>query len=447
MKIIIAGAGDIGFHLAEHLVSENQDITLIDTDAEVLRIVAERIDVLTINGNAASTEVLMEAGAPAAGLVLAMTTSETTNVLTAVLAKKLGANQTIARVNNPEYLAPAQRSFFNELGIGTLINPSSLAAKEIERLVREPMFTDVFEFEEGRFTLVGVTIESDSPLADVRISQWPNLGPQARELRPMAILRGRKTLIPKGSTVLHPGDHVYFIARRQRLADLGQLVGNQTEEVTRVMIAGGTNLAYETAKLLERDYKVTLIDESKESCKRLVDKLDKTIVIHGDPTSPYLLKEVGLDRADAFLGLGPNAESNIISSLSAKRKGVYRTIALVDNREYEHISQNIGVDTLINMKLIAANNVLRYVRKGNIAAITGLHGVDAEVIEYIISRETQVTKHPIADLYIPDSALIGGVIRGDETYIPDGAFQLANGDKVIVFALPEAISKLDKLFR
>jgi len=447
MKIIIAGAGDVGFHLAEHLVSENQDITLIDTNPEVLEIVGQRLDVLTIEGNAASISALRSAEVERAQLVLAMTTSETTNLVTATLAKRLGANQTIARVNSSDYLTMGQRDIFDDIGVDTLISPASLAAQEIYRLVREATFTDVFEFEDGKFTLVGTTIDADSSLADVRLSQWPSLGEAARDLRPMAILRGKRTIIPKGATVLHPGDHIYFITTPERLAMLTELVGADTREIKRLMIAGGTRLAYETALLLEQDYKVTLIDEDKNSCKRLASMLSNSIIISGDPTNPYLLNEVGLGRADAFLALTPNSERNIIASLSAKNNDVYRTIALVDSREYEHISQGIGVDTLINMKLIAANNVLRYVRKGHVEAITSLHGVDAEDIEYVIERDNHVVRHPLRDLHLPETALIGGVIRGNDTFVPDGDFVLAVNDKVIVFALPEAIAKLEKVFR
>jgi trk system potassium uptake protein TrkA len=447
MKIIIAGAGDVGFHLAEHLVAENQDITLIDTNKDVLELVGARLDVLTIQGNSASISTLREAQVERAQLVLAMTTSETTNLMTATLAKRLGANQTIARVSSSDYLSLGQRNIFQDLGIDTLISPSILAAREIERLIRQATFTDVFEFEEGKFTLVGATIVPASQLSNVRLANWAAVGEAAQDLRPMAILRGKKTIIPKGSTVLLPGDHVYFITQRERLPELSGLVGQDARDIRRVMIAGGTRLAYETAQLLEKDYKVTLIEGDKDQCKKLADVLESSIIIHGDPTNPYLLDEVGLRRADAFLALTPNAESNIIASLSAKNNGVYRTIAQVDNREYEHISQNIGVDTLINMKLIAANNVLRYVRKGSIEAITSLHGVDAEVIEYVIERENHVVRHPLRDLHLPETAIIGGVIRGEETFVPDGNFQLGVGDKVIVFALADAIQKLEKVFR
>ena len=447
MKIIIAGAGDVGFHLAEHLVSEDQDITLIDTNPEVLDAAARRLDVLTVEGNAAAIGTLREAQIERAQLMLAMTTSETTNLMAATLAKRLGANQTIARVASTDYLSVGQRDIFDDLGVDTLISPSQLAAREIERLVRQATFTDVFEFEGGKFTLVGATIDEASRLADVRLSQWPTLGGAAEDLRPMAILRGKRTLIPKGSTVLHPRDHVYFITRQERLPDLAGLVGADAREVRRVMIAGGTRLAYETAEMLERDYRVTVIDEDKNRCKRLASRLNDSIIINGDPTNPLLLEEVGIGRADAFLALTPNSEANIIASLSAKNRGVFRTVAHVDNREYEHISQDIGVDTLINMKLIAANNVLRYVRKGHVEAITGLHGVDAEVIEYVVERDNATVRKPLRDLHFPEGALVGGVIRGERTFVPDGDFQLATGDKVIVFTLPEAIQKLEKVFR
>ncbi len=447
MKIIIAGAGDVGFHLAEHLLSEDHNITLIDTNQEVLDVVNNRLDVLTLTGNSAAIATLRQAEVNRADLVLAMTTSETTNLMTAMLANKLGASKTVARVSSSEYLQLGQRDIFENLGVGSMISPSLLAAREIERLVREATFTDVFEFEEGKFTLVGATIDQTSRLADVRLSQWPSLGPSAAELRPMAILRGKRTLIPKGSTVIHPRDHVYFITRREKLPLLTELVGKEEHAIRRVMIAGGTRLAYETAQLLESDYKVTVIDEDKNRCRDLASLLNDSIIINGDPTNSYLLAEVGLERADAFVALTPNPEANIISSLSAKNRGVYRTIAQVDNREYEHISQDIGVDTLINMKLIAANNVLRYVRKGRVEAITSLHGVDAEVIEYHIVRDNRVVHNPLKDLHLPESALIGGVIRGENTFVPDGDFQLAVGDKVIVFALPEALSRLEKVFR
>lgn len=446
MKIVIAGAGDVGFHLAELLAFENQDIVLIDTNQEVLDYAATHLDVMTLRGDSSSINTLEQAGAGKAYLFLAVTTSEKTNLVTAILAKKLGARQTVARVNNQEYLDQRQRSIFRELGVDSIISPQELAAEEIYRLVSQCSFTDIFEFENGKINLVGITLDDYSPIVNKKVSDidW-----QYRDLEPraIAILRGHRTIIPRGETILRRGDHIYFTTRKDNIDQLVNIVGKKKIRVRNVMIIGGTPLGYTSALRLEKDYNVTLIEPSKDRCKVLSEQLHNTLIINGEPDNFELMEEEGLSNMDAFVALTPNAETNIIASLTAKNHGVYKTIAQVENKEYIHISQNIGVDTLINKKLIAANNIFRFVRKGQIEAITSLHGVDAEVIEYVVHKNNQLTKKPLSDLHFPKTALIGGVIRGEESMIPTGDFQLQVDDKVIVFALPEAIGRLEQLFR
>ena len=220
-----------------------------------------------------------------------------------------------------------------------------------------------------------------------------------------------------------------------------------TRKIEKIMIVGGTGISYETALLLENKYNVTLIEKEKDTCKYLAERLNRTIVINGEPGNIDLLREEGLTDTDVFIALTPNSETNIITSLTAKNHGVPNTIAQVENATYTHISQDIGVNTLINKKLIAANNIFRFVRKGNIEAIGSLHGVNAEIIEYVISKNNRLTKHPLRELHFPKQALVGGVIRGEETLLPDGDFQFQLNDKVIVFALPEAINKVEQLFK
>ncbi len=445
MKIVIAGAGDIGFHLAELLSFEKQDIVLIDTNQEVLDYAATHLDVMTLRGDASSIDVLGQADVGRARLVLAVTTSEKTNLVTAILAKKMGARQTIARVSNQEYLETSQRETFKELGVDSLISPILLAGEEIQRLIRECSFTDHFAFEEGKINLIGVTLDDYSPLVN---QQLFDIGQQDTEvnLRPIAILRGHRTIIPRGKTILRRGDHVYFITKRENMEKLTNLVGKQKYNVRNVMILGGTPLGMATANQLEKEYNVTVIEKDKERCKVLAEQLNNSLIINGDASNIDLLVEEGLNNMDAFIALTGNSETNIIASLTAKNHGVHKTIAQVENKEYIHISQNIGVDTLINKKLIAANNIFRFIRKGKVEAITSLHGVDAEVIEYVIHKTNKTTKKPLKDLHFPQTALIGGVIRDDEALIPDGEFQLRLNDKVIVFALPEAIDRLEQLF-
>jgi trk system potassium uptake protein TrkA len=446
MRIIIAGAGDVGFHLAELLSYESHDIILIDNNQDVLDYAATHLDVLALAGDSSSIDVLKKSNVERADLVLAVTTSEKNNLMTAILAKKMGARQTIARVSNEEYLVPEQREMFTTLGIDSLISPRRLAALEIQRLVNQCSFTDVFEFENGKMSVLGLTINGYSsllnrPLADIN---WDTLNTGCR---PMAILRGHKTIIPRGQTTMQLNDHVYFISRTTDTSKLEEVLGKKRITIGNIMIIGGTGLAFDTAKLLEKDYNVTLVSPNKERCKFLAEHLSDTLVINGEASNIDLLEEEGLNRMDAFIALSPNSETNIITSLTAKNHGVFKTIAQVENKEYVHISQNIGVDTLINKKLIAANNIFRFVRKGRIEAIASLNGVDAEIIEFSIHRENQVTRKPLKDLHFPLQALVGGVIRGGEALIPDGNFQLQLHDKVIVFALPEAIAKVERLFR
>lgn len=446
MKIVIAGAGDLGFHLAKLLCHEQQDITLIDINADVLEYAQSHLDVMTINGDSASITILEQAEVGKAKLFLAMTTSEKTNLVSAILAKKMGARQTIARVTNPEYITERERETFKELGINKLIAPRLLAANEIERLVRQTTVTDLFDFEQGKISLAGINLDDNSPLVNLAIEEIEHIH-EGRYFKPIAILRGNKTILPKESTILRRQDHIYFLTKKENIEQILSIIGKDPQKVHNVMIIGGTPVGLHTAKLLEKHYHVTIVEKDKNTCKRLVSNLEKALVIKGDPSNIELLKEEGLSRMDAFIALTPNSETNIISSVVAEESGVYKTIAMVDNIDYIHISLNIGVDTLINKKLIAANNIFRFVRKGKIEAIASLHGVDAEVIEYVLDKENRLTRKTIRNLHLPSKAIVAGVIRDEETIFPTGDFQLQKGDRVIVFCQSEHIEKVERIFR
>jgi trk system potassium uptake protein TrkA len=446
MKIVIAGAGDLGFHLAKLLCHEQQDITLIDLNADVLEYAQTHLDVMTIHGDSASITILEQAGVGKANLFLAMTTSEKTNLVSAILAKKMGARQTIARVTNPEYITDRERETFKELGIDRLIAPTLLAAHEIERLVKQTTVTDLFDFEQGKISLAGLKLDDNSPLVNLALEEIERIH-QGQYFKPIAILRGDKTILPKGSTILRRQDHIYFLTKKENIEAILSIAGKDPRKVHNVMIIGGTPVGLHTAKILEKNYHVTIVEKDKNACKHLVANLEKALVIKGDPSNIELLKEEGLSKMDAFIAVTPNSETNIISSVIAEESGVYKTIAMVDNIDYIHISLNIGVDTLINKKLIAANNIFRFVRKGRIEAIASLHGIDAEVIEYILDKESRLTRKPIKSLHLPAKAIIAGVLRGDETIFPSGEFQMNKGDRVIVFCQSEHIEKVERIFR
>ncbi len=445
MKIVIAGAGAVGFHLAELLSRENQDITLIDTDQEILNYAASHLDVLTIRGDATSIAILEAAEIHTAKLFLAVTTSEKTNLLAAILAKQQGARKTIARVNNPEYLTPKQIQNFEKLGIGKLISPQQLAALEIERLLNRCSLTDILEFEGGKISLIGFSIKDDSHLIGKPISEICQGVPI--NFKAIAILRNHKTIILKEDILLQKNDHLYVTTENKNVEKITKLVGKEVEKIKRLMIIGSTKLALRTAQLLEKKYAITLIVDDENIGKQFTEILEDTLVVKADYSNIEHLKEEGLARMNAFIALTKNSEINIIASLMAEETKIIKTIALVDNVNYIHLSQNIGVDTLINKKLIAANEIFRFVRKGNIKAIASLHGVDGEIIEFVIHRKNKLLKHAIEKLDIPVQAIIAGVVRGQRSIIPKGDFVFELNDKVIVFALPEAIYQVEQLFK
>ncbi len=445
MNIIIAGAGDVGFHLAELLAIENQNIILIDTDESLLQYAVNHLDVLTIKGDVTSLAILEKADVNKAHLFIAVTTYETTNMLACILAKRMGARKTIARVKNSEYLEENQREYFQQLGINNMISPLLLGAQEIERLVKRVSATDVFDFEDGKLSIIGLTADNDSKLVGKSFQTMENKNPEFL-MRTVAILREGNTIIPEGNMQIESGDHIYLATNDKSFDALNRFAGKTLKKVKRIMIIGGTDIALETAKILEQDFSVTVVIKEENICKKFISELDDAMIVHANESDIAQLREEGLERMDAFIALTPNSGNNIVASLTAEKFGVYKTIAHVDNNAYTHVSQDIGVDTLINKKLIAANNIFRFIRKGKVEAIASLHGVEAEIIEFEVHRNNRVVHVPLSELHLPKDAKIIGVIRADKGLIPNDNFQLEVDDKVVVFVLPTAIKVVESIF-
>ncbi len=445
MNIVIAGAGDMGYHLAQQLSFENKDITMIDLDKDVLDNVSSHLDVMTIVGDATSLEILKGANVKDANMFMAVTTSEKTNLLAATLAKQLGAKRVIARVRNHDYLAAENEVYFQNIGIDNIISPTMLCSGEIYNMIKNSTFTDVFEFGGGKLNVVGITLDQFNNLVNRRIADM-SLDPLFEDIRIIAIVRDQMTIIPRGSTIIRNNDHVFFVSHKKAVESIIDLLGQKKVSIKNVMIIGGDDMAYTTALRLEEEYRITLVHKEKERCKWLSERLNNTLVINGDYRNIDLLIEEGLEQMEAFISLTDSSETNIITSLSAKNHGVYKTIAHVDTREYIHISHSIGVDSLINKRLVAANQITRYLKKGTVESVSGIYGVDAEFIQYVITKNNRVTKKNLKDLHFPDTAIVAGVIRGEEVFIPDGDFTLNVDDKAIVLALPAAKAALEKLF-
>lgn len=446
MKIIIAGAGEVGYHLAKQLSNENHDITVIDIDENRLERVDSVMDVLTITGSSTSFKILRKAKCEKIDLVVAVTSSEAANVNTAIIAKKLGAKKTVARVENGEYVSKENQDIFRTIGIDHLIYPEELAALELVKLIQRASATDIIDFEDGKLSLIGLKLEANLPIIRKSVQQI------AQELdhvtfRVVAIHRGIRTIIPKGSDIILPNDQIFVITTSEGIEQILKLTGKDQTSLNNIMILGGGKIGRIAAKMLENDMNIKLIDSDKEKAVNLADYLDKTLVIKGDGRDLDLLAQEGIIDMDAFIAVTNDIETNIITSLMAKHLGVTKTIALVDKVDYIPLTQTIGLDSLINKKLIAANNIIKFIRKANIVSIATLQGIDAEVLEYIAQPKSAITKKPVKNLNFPSNAIIGGYIRNNIASITVGDTQIQANDKVVVFSLPGTIHKVEKFFQ
>ncbi len=448
MKIIIAGAGDVGFHLAKLLSYESQDTYIIDFDGEKLNYINNHLDVITKKGDATSIELLKEIGVQEADLLLAVTESQNTNFTISVIGKALGVQKTIARINNPEFLQNNDINF-QDFGVDFMISPEELAADEIKMLLDQSSFNDTVAFENGLFNVMGTSLTYKSPIVDLTVKEAKNKFAMV-DFITIAIKREgiAQTIIPRGDTVYKIKDQVYFSVPNYSIEKLYPIIGTAQIDIQNVMILGGGNIGYKTARNLCKDrLKVKLIEKKKGKAFTLAEELPNTLVIHGDGRNIELLEEENIRNMDAFIAVTGDSETNIMSCLVAKSKGVKKTIALVENMDYIRISQTIGIDTLINKKLLAASNIFRHIRKGEILALANLHNIDAEVFEFEVQENAKVTEKPIKDLRFPREAVFGGIIRDGIALMSFGDFQIQSGDKAIVFCLPEAISTVEDLFK
>ncbi|MCW8991069.1 MAG: Trk system potassium transporter TrkA [Flavobacteriales bacterium] len=444
MRIIIAGAGEVGFHLAKMMSSESQNIYIIDENEDRVNYIQAHLDVFCVLGDAKDLEVLKEQKISSCDLLIAATSSEETNLLVCITGKKLGAKRTIARINNYEGIGTSMRVFYESLGVDNIISPVELASKEINRLITQSAFTNDYEFEGGKLSVFGIPICDKSPLKDKSVVETAYLNPN-RSFKPLFLLRGEKTILIQASTELKENDIVYFISTPESIPLITKICGQQFYDIKNIMILGASRIGVLTAEILEKDYNVILIEEDKNKATRIADQLKHTLVINADGTDVSVLEEENIAEMVAFIAVTGDSETNIISSLIAKSHGVKKTIAGVENIDYINLSHNIGIDTLINKKIIAANNIFTFLRKG-VSAIANFHGVDGEIIEFNVKADTKILSKPLRELKLPETVSVAGVVRNNKGFIPFGGFQLEENDKVIVFSKKESILELEKLF-
>ena len=447
MKIIIAGAGEVGLHLSKLLSFESHDITLIDDNDVSLKDGENYLDIKVISGDASSISILNQANVKDSDLFIAVTSSESINLLTCCLAKKIGSKRTIGRITNPEFIDDPSIDF-RSIGIDEIISPENLASQEISLLVSNSAFTNSHDFESGKLKMLAAIIQNNAPFVGKTVQESASVFPGIKFM-PIAIERSgsQDAIIPRGDTVFKNDDHVYFITCEDGVDELYKLMGTKKHKVNNVMVLGGGRVGFRVSKeLSSQGYKVKLIEINSEKAELIAEKLPNVLVLNLDGTKVDLLNEENLHEMDVFISTTGDSQKNIMSCLMAKSKNIKKTIALVDDTDYFELSESIGVDTLINKKLLAANEIFRFIRKGNILELNKLNNMNAEVLEFLVSADSKVVNKKIKDIKFPRSAIIGGVIRNDKGSIALGDFLIQEGDKILVCSLYETINKVEKLF-
>lgn len=446
MKIVIAGAGAVGTHLAKMLSHQDHDIILLDSDEEKLKEIDSHLDLLTIVGSCASLQDLREANVKKADLFIAVTQSETTNITSTILAKKLGANKTIARIDNQEYLVPENKEYLKSLGIDELIYPERLAAKEVISYLSRSGTRQVYEFSGGKLILYGIKISSKSIIMDKTMAEVAEMTADV-DFRAVAIKREDRTIIPRGHNRFSRGDLVFVVSKPESIEKVMLLAGKPKYDIKNAMILGGSRIGQKTAMELGKKMNLKLLEIDKDKSLKLADVLQDALVINGDGRDKELLIEEGIHKMDAFVAVTGNSETNILACLLAKKMGVKRTIAEVENIDYIDLADNIGVGTMINKKLLAASYIYRFTMDADVQHCKWLTVSDAEVMELVAKPGSKITKGELKDLNFPDDANIGGVIRGNKSIIATGDTEIQEDDKVVVFTLPSAIKKVEKFFK
>lgn len=444
MKIIIAGAGAVGTHLAKLLAGEQQDIVLIDESAEKLSKLESNFDLLTLEAKPTSLGNLKDAGVGSADLFVAVTPEESRNVLACILAHSLGARKTVARIDNYEYLSPKNKEYFRSLGVDALIYPELLAGREIADSLRKSWIRQWWEFAGGALVMLGVKVRAGSQLLNIPFMELKKEEPY----HIVAIKRGTETIIPKGSDCIMENDLVYFMAARGSIDYIRRITGKEAyQKIKNVLIMGGSRIAVNAARLMHDDMTVKIIESDRARCEWLTEMLPSDVmVIHGDGRDRDLLLSEGIDSAQAFVALTDNAETNILTCVSSKQFANMKTIAEVENIDFIRMAESFDIAGIINKKKIAASTIYQMLLDADVNNVKSLTFADADVAEFTVSEKARVTKCLVKDLDLPYGATIGGLVRKKEGMLVNGNTQILPGDHVVVFCLGSMIKKLEKYF-
>ncbi len=446
MNVLVVGAGEVGFHIAERLSREGHDVTVIEKNRAKEQFLKAKLNALVVRGSGASAEVLEQAGIANADLFIAVTDQDEVNLVACLLAHERGTRRIVARIKSLEYTTAEWAQNARKLGIDLLINPQQVVAEELYRIVSYPAAGEVAEFADGRVVFLGYMIGRGSPLAGITLRELAGIRGIYRMVV-TAIARKHETLIPRGEDTIQEGDILYFVCNKRDIPTINYLFEFEKQPPKSVFILGGEHVGEALArKLASVGLRLKLIEPDLQCCERLAEELDNVAVINTEGTDVETLNHEGVSDCDAYVAVTANEQNNILCSLLAKSYGAKRAIALVNRHEFVTLAPSLGVDACVSPRLAAATAVVRFVRPIGVAALATVEHSNAEVLEMVVPAESAIRGRPLKDIYVPPGAVIGVIVRGEQVVIPSGEDHLEPGDHVIVFTLPEAIARVERFF-
>ncbi len=446
MKVVIIGAGEVGFHVAHHLTLENKDVVVIDKNPDAIRRVSDHLDVQIVSGAGNSPVVLEEAGIQNAEIILAVTDSDETNLVACLVADMISpTTKKLARIRGADYDRYHEMFSLHAPHIDTIINPEIEVVKTIDQFMSVPGAADVGELADGRIKFVGVYLDKDCLLTGIRLLDLPAKIKQGRPLI-AAVVREEEVIIPRGSDRLLPGDLVYFISEEDKLLDTLSIFNKHDQPVNRVLIVGGGRIGFRLATLLEsKSIQTKIIERNPDRCALLAESLNKSVVLCGDGSDQSLLAEENIQDMDVVVTLTDDEETNILASLLSTRLGARKSITKISKFSYFPLLKAIGIEQVVSPRLSAINTILQHVRRGKVLSAISLKGEQAEVIEAIALETSDIVGKPLKNVSFPKGALVAGIIRKEDIIIPKGDSVIEPDDRIIIFARRQAIPRIEKI--
>jgi trk system potassium uptake protein TrkA len=444
MRVIIVGAGEVGYQVAKFLTYEGVDVVIIDRDGNKLRKISEELDIATIEAEGSDPSAFKEAGADKADLLLAVTNSDETNMIACLLGKAMfNIKRKIARIRNPDYYFNKELLGKANLDIDPAINPELEAAEAVSKLIENPFASEIVEFEQGKIKVIGFKIPQDSFIKGKKLKSLRVF--LNRDFIIGAIERDENVLIPTGEDFIHEGDIVYVPIPKEQVQEVAQSLGVLGKPAKKIMILGGGRLGYYIASKMENRADIKIIEKDAERCKFLSKHLSKALILHGDGADKQLLNEENISNMDIYIACSNNDELNIMASLLAKKFGVKKVISIINRTDYISLAHNLGIQSVLSPRLITASIILRYLRRGEVLSLTAIAENKAEIIEIVVTERSSIAGRTLKEGIFPRNSILGAIIRDDKIIIPSGDDFIRKGDKLIIFTLKDSIREIEKL--